>query len=83
LCGYFATKSSGIHVIDESALAVDLDDRQPLPILRLEPRIPVDVDLLELEVGLFPHLFENRARAFAEVAALRVIQDDLMDRYRA
>jgi hypothetical protein len=83
LCGYFATKSILIHVIDESTLAVDLHDRQPLAILRLEPRIPADVDLVELEVGLFSDLFENRARAFTEVAALRVIQDDLTDRYRA
>jgi hypothetical protein len=83
LCGYFAPKSIWIHVIDESALAVDLHNRQPLAILRLEPRIPADVDLVELEVGLFSDLFENRARAFTEVAALRVIQDDLTDRYRA
>jgi hypothetical protein len=83
LCGYFATKSIWIHVIDENALAVDLHNRQPLAILRLEPRIPADVDLLELEVGLFADLFENRARALAEVAALCVIKDDLRDRYRA
>jgi hypothetical protein len=83
LCGYFATKSIWIHVVDESALSVDLHNRQPLAIPRLEPRIPADVDLLELEVGLSADLFENRARAFAEVAALRVIQDDLRDRYRA
>jgi hypothetical protein len=83
LCGYFATKRIWIHVIDESALAVDLHNRQPLAIVRLEPRIPADVDLLELEVCLFADLFENRARAFAEVAALRVIQDDLRDKYRA
>jgi hypothetical protein len=83
LCGYFATKSFGIHVIDESALAVDLHDRQPLAMLRLEPRIPADVNLVELEVGLFADLFESRTRPFAEVAALRVIQDDPRDRYRA
>jgi len=83
LCGYFATKSIWIHVIDESALTVDLHNREPLAVQRLEPRIPADVDLLEIEVGLFADLFENRARAFAEVAALRVIQDDLTDRYRA
>ena len=83
MCGYFATKSIWIHVIDESALAVDLHNRQPLAILRLEPRIPADVDFLELEVGLFADLFENRARAFAELAALRVIQDDPTDKYRA
>ena len=83
MCGYFATKSIWIHVIDESALAVDLHNRQPLAVPRLEPRIPADVDFLELEVGLFADLFENRARAFAEVAALRVIQDDFTDKYRA
>jgi hypothetical protein len=83
LCGYFATKSSWIHVIDESALAVDLHNRQPLAILRLQPRIPADIDLVEVEVGFFADLFENRARAFAEVAAFRVIQDDLTDKYRA
>jgi hypothetical protein len=83
LCGYFATKSIWIHVVDESPLAVDLHNRQPLAILRLEPRIPADVDLLELEVCFFADLFEKRARAFAEVAALRVIQDDLRDKYRA
>jgi hypothetical protein len=83
LCGYFATKSIWIHVINESALAVDLHDRQPLAILRLEPRNSADVDLVELEVGPFAHLFESRARAFAEVAALRVIQDDPTDKYRA
>jgi hypothetical protein len=83
LCGYFATKSIWIHVIDESPLAVDLHNRQPLAILRLEPLIPADVDLVELEVGLFADLVECRARAFAEVAALRVIQDDPTDKYRA
>ena len=80
--GYFATKIIWIHVIDESALAVDLHNRKPLAILRLEPRIPADVDLFELEVGLFADLLENRTRTFAEVAALRVIQDDLRDKYR-
>ena len=83
MCGYFAPKSIWIHVIDESPLAIDLHNRQPLAILRLEARIPADVDLVELEVGLFADLFENHARAFAEVAALRVIQHDLMDKYRA
>jgi hypothetical protein len=83
LCGNFATKSIWIHVIDKCALAVDLHNRKPLAILRLEPRIAADVDLLELEVDLLADVFENGARAFAEVAALRVIQDDLTDKYRA
>jgi hypothetical protein len=83
LCGYFAPKGIWIHVIDESALAVDLHDREPLAILRLEPGIPADVNFIEFEVDLLADLFENRARAFAEVAALRVIEDDLTDKYRA
>jgi hypothetical protein len=83
LCGYLATKSMWIDVVDESPLAVDLHNRQPLAILSLEPGIPADVDLFELEVCFFADLFENRASAFAEVAALRVIQDDLRDKYRA
>ncbi|MDX6484650.1 MAG: hypothetical protein QOE95_2421 [Gaiellaceae bacterium] len=83
MCGYFATKSIWIHVVDESPLAVDLHNREPPPVLSLESRVPADVDLLELEVCLFADLFENRARAFAEVAALRVIQDDPTDKYRA
>jgi hypothetical protein len=83
LCGHFATKGIWIHVVDECALPVDLHDWEPFPIPRLESRIPADVDFLELEVGLFGDLFDNRARAFAEVAPLRVIQDDLTDRYRA
>ena len=83
MCGYFAPKSIWIHVIDESPLAIDLHNRQPLAILRLEARIPADVDLVELEVSLFADLFEDRARAFAEVAALRVIQDNPTDKYRA
>ena len=83
MCGYFAPKSIWIHVIDESPLAIDLHNRQPLAILRLEARIPADVDFVELEVSLFADLFEDRARAFAEVAALRVIQDNPTDKYRA
>ena len=83
MCGYFAPKSIWIHVIDKCTLAVDLHNRKPLAIPRLEPWIPADVDLFELEVVLLADLFENRARAFAEVAALRVIQDDLTDKYRA
>jgi hypothetical protein len=83
LCGYFAPKGIWIHVIDESALAVDLHDRKPPAILRLEPRVPTDVDFIEFEVDLIADLFENGAGPFAEVAALGVIEDDLTDKYRA
>ena len=57
--------------------AVDLDHRQPLAIGLLEGRIAGDVDLAQLEPELVaepPHLLE---RALAEMAPLRVVDDDL------
>jgi hypothetical protein len=52
LCGYFATKSIWIHVIDESALAVYLDDRKPLAVPQLQLGIAVDRDFLQFERDL-------------------------------
>jgi hypothetical protein len=63
---------SELDVVREAPPAVDLDHRQPLPIGRLERRIPADVDLAQLESELVlqpAHLLE---RALAEVATLRV-----------
>jgi hypothetical protein len=65
-------KRVGLEVVGEAPPAVDLDDRQPLAIGRLERRVPADIDLAELESELVPerpHLLE---RALAEVASLRV-----------
>jgi hypothetical protein len=64
-------------VVDERALAVDLEDRQPLAVARLEPGVAGDVDLAELERPLGSHLLDDRARPVAEMAALRVVEDDL------
>jgi hypothetical protein len=77
LCGYFATKSIWIHVIDESALAVDLDDRQQFPIARLEVRIAVDLDFLQFERDLLADLRHDLSRTLAQMATLRVVEDDL------
>jgi hypothetical protein len=66
-----------LYVVCEAPFAVDLDDRQPLPVGRLEGGIPGDVDLAQLEAELVtqcPHLVE---RALAEVAAFGVVDDDL------
>jgi hypothetical protein len=71
-----ATQAVGVHVVDERPLAVDLDDRQPLPIPSLEFRIPADVDFLELEPELLAHASNRRERALAQVAALGVVDDD-------
>jgi hypothetical protein len=66
-----------LDVVREPPPAVDLDDRQPLSIGRLEHGIARDVDLPQLEPELrleFPHLPE---RAFAEMTSLGVVEDDL------
>jgi hypothetical protein len=66
-----------LHVVRKPPPAVDLDDRQPLPVLRLEGGVPGDVDLAQVEPELplqLPHLLE---RSLAEVAALGVVDDDV------
>ena len=71
-----APESLLVDVIREDLLAVDLDDRDQLAVARLELRVAVDRDLLELELELVaegPHL---RERPLAEVAALGVVDDN-------
>jgi hypothetical protein len=77
LCGYFAPKRIRIDVVDERPLPVDLDHRQPLPISSLEPGIPADIDLLEVEGDVLADLLEDPTGTLAEVAALRVEENDL------
>ena len=67
----------GLQVVCKTASAVDLDDRQPLAILGFQRFVACDVDLAQVEVQLLSertHLFE---RAFAQVAPLRVVHDDV------
>jgi hypothetical protein len=64
------------HGVGERRLAVDLDDRQTLAIRGLERGVAADVDDLELERVLEPHSLHHLERAFAEVAARRVVDDD-------
>jgi hypothetical protein len=77
LCGYFATKSIWIHVIDKRALPVDLQYGEPLPVPRLQSRIAVDLDLLELERDLEPDPCHDLSRTIAKMATLRVVENDL------
>jgi hypothetical protein len=58
-----------MDVVREDALPVDLDDRQPLAIPLLEAGVTADVDLLEVERVLGPHVLEHRPGPLAEVAA--------------
>jgi len=76
LCGDPTSEGRLVDVIDERAVAVDLDYRQLLAEAPLERRIAPDVDPHELERDLRPHALEHLAPAVAEVAALRVVQDD-------
>jgi hypothetical protein len=65
-----------VDVVHEDALAVDLDDRQPLPIAGLELGVAGDVHLRELEAELVLERADRRARPLAEVAIGSVIQRD-------
>jgi hypothetical protein len=79
LCAYLAPKRTRIDVVDERPLPVDLDHGEPLAVLRLEPLVTGDVDLVELDAGID----EDAAGPLAEVAAGRVVEDDARDRSRA
>ena len=71
-----------VEVVDERPLAVDLDDREPLPVARLELLDSRDVDLLvgEAELGSKPG--QLRAGALAERAVAGMEEDDATDRGR-
>jgi hypothetical protein len=71
-----------MDVIGERALPVDLDDRQPLAVARLELGIAADVDFVELERNRGPHLVKHRPRPLAEATAGRDEQRDLRYGYR-
>jgi hypothetical protein len=71
------TQRFRIDEVREGPLAVDLDDRQPLPIAILELRVPRDVDLLQLEGLLSTCRVQDAPRRRAEVAAVRVVEGDV------
>ena len=76
MCLHFATKRTSVDVVDEGALTLDLDDGQPLAVARLELSVARDVDLVERERHLGPHLVENRPRPLAQVAPGGGVEDD-------
>ena len=71
-----AAQRVGRNVVDECALAVDLDHREPLPVARLELGVAGDVDLLERERQLRPDPVEDGPRALAQVASAGDVEDD-------
>jgi hypothetical protein len=72
LCVDFAPKSSRIDEVDEGPPTVDLDHGKPFPVPGFELRVTGDVDLVERLAALH----EDGARPLAEVASLRVVEDD-------
>jgi hypothetical protein len=66
-----------MDVVDETPRAVDLHDRDPLAVLRLERRVAVDRDLPQLEAELVLRSGDDAPRRRAEVAARRGEENDL------
>jgi len=80
LCSNFTPERGSVDEVDEGALPADLDHRQPLTVASLQLGIAGDVHLFEVEAQLRPRLLERRAGPLAEVAARRMVENDL-DRY--
>jgi len=78
-----AAERGRVDVVDERALAVELDDRNPLAVASLELGIAADVHLLELETELVERGRDHAPRPLTEVAAVRVIQDYARGRVHA
>jgi hypothetical protein len=76
LCAQPPAQSVGVHVVRERLPAVDLDHRQPFAIAGLQRRVAADVDLEKVELDLLLHPEQDIARTLAQVAVLRVIQND-------
>ena len=66
----------GMDVVDEAPPAVDLDDRDPFAVGRLELGVAVDRDLTQLEADLYPRRRHDAAGRLAEMAARRGIEND-------
>jgi hypothetical protein len=66
-----------LEVVREAPPTVDLDDREPLAVLGLERVVAGDVHLAEGEPELGLERANLRQRPLAEVAALRVVDDDV------
>jgi hypothetical protein len=65
-----------MDVVDEAPAAVDLDNRDPLAVRRLQHRIAVDRYLPQLEAQLVVCRADDAAGRRAEVAARRRVEDD-------
>ena len=71
-----AAERVGVDEVRERPLAVDLDDREQLPVARLELGVAADVDDLQLEVLLRLDAAHDLESARAEPAVRRVVERD-------
>jgi hypothetical protein len=65
-----------VDVVDETPPAVDLHDRDPLPVLGFESGVAVDRHLPQVEAELVPRRTDDAAGRFAEMAAGSGVEDD-------
>jgi hypothetical protein len=75
------TKCVDLQVVCETAPTVDLDDREPLAVFGLERLVALDVHLAQHEAELGLQVPQSSDCDLAEVAPLRVVDDDLGDGY--
>jgi hypothetical protein len=68
-----------LEVVREAPATVDLDDGKPRAVFRLERLVAADVDLAQHEAELSLQVPQSSDRDLAEVAPLRVVDDDLGD----
>jgi hypothetical protein len=66
-----------LDVVGETPPSVDLDDREPLPVFGFERLVAADIHLAQREAELGLERPNLRERALAEVAARRVVDDDV------
>ena len=66
-----------LDVIREAPPSVDLHDGEPRAVFGFEPFVARDVDLAQREAELGLEIAHLRQRTLAEVAALRVVDDDV------
>ena len=65
-----------MHVVDEPPFSVDLDDGNPLAVLRLELGHAVDRDLGQVEAEFVAGRVHDAAGCLAEMAARRGVEND-------
>ena len=76
MCNRFSERI-GLDVVRETAPAVDLDHREPLPILGLEGRVAPDVHLPQIEAELVAERAHLLERTLTQVTAFGVKEGDL------